>query len=72
VFWCFTVSMAVVWYRSLYACPAMTQEERDEMNRLCLLIQNEKDHQRFTDLIAQLNDLLDSKKRRLDDESHQP
>lgn len=44
----------------------MTPEEREEMNRLCLLIQDEKDHQKFSDLIAQLIELLGRKERRLE------
>jgi hypothetical protein len=32
----------------------MTPEEREEMNRLNILIQDEKDHQKFTQHIAQL------------------
>jgi hypothetical protein len=53
-------------YAQDFAVPtAMTPEERKEMNRLCLLIQDEKDHRKFTELIAQLNALLEKKEQRL-------
>jgi hypothetical protein len=45
----------------------MTPEERTEMNRLCQLIQAEKDHQKFTELIAKLTELLAQKERRFAD-----
>jgi hypothetical protein len=43
----------------------MTPEERVEMERLVRLIQDEKDHGKFIELIMQLNELLDRKERRL-------
>jgi len=43
----------------------MTAEERAEMERLVGLIQDEKDHRKFMQLIAQLNELLERKERRL-------
>jgi hypothetical protein len=43
----------------------MTPEERKEMERLVRLIQDEKDHGKFMQLIMQLNALLDGKERRL-------
>jgi hypothetical protein len=43
----------------------MTPDERKEMNRLCLLIQDEKDHTKFIELITKLNALLDRKEQRL-------
>ena len=45
----------------------MTPEEREEMNRLCGLIQEEKDHQRFANYIARLIELLGRKERRLEE-----
>jgi hypothetical protein len=52
----------------------MTPEEREEMNRLCRLIQDEKNHQKFASLIARLVEVLGRKERRLeeiDQNSHQ-
>lgn len=43
----------------------MTSEEREKMNRLCKLIQEEKDPERFTELIQELNELLEQKENRL-------
>jgi hypothetical protein len=43
----------------------MTPEENTEMERLCRLIQEEKDHKKFVDLIDQLNSLLTHKESRL-------
>ena len=43
----------------------MTAEERAEMQRLCRLIEEEKDHKKFSDLIDQLNSLLSHKESRL-------
>lgn len=45
----------------------MTPDERDEMNKLCKLIQDEKDHQKFSTYIARLIELLGRKQRRLED-----
>ena len=50
----------------------MTPEERLEMERLVRLIQDEKDHQKFTELISQLNKLLERKELRLTNNSHKP
>jgi hypothetical protein len=36
----------------------MTPEERERMNVLVLLIQKEKDHERFTKLVDELNKLI--------------
>lgn len=46
----------------------MTPDERDEMNRLCKLIQDEKDHQKFTALIAKLVEVIGRKERRLEEQ----
>jgi len=43
----------------------MTSEEREKMNQLCKLIQDEKDPDRFTELIQQLNKILEQKESRL-------
>jgi len=44
----------------------MTAEEREQMNRLCERIQVEQDHQQFTRLVTQLNELLSRKEHRLE------
>jgi hypothetical protein len=36
----------------------MTPEERERMNVLVLLIQKEKDHEKFTKLVEELNKLI--------------
>lgn len=43
----------------------MNPEEREEMNRLCALIQTEKDHQKFARLIAKLMEVVSRKEDRL-------
>lgn len=43
----------------------MTPEERDKMNALCLLIQNEKDPKKFNCLLAELDRLLTKKRERI-------
>jgi len=43
----------------------MTSEEREKMNRLCKLVQEEKDPGRFAELIQELNELLEQKESRL-------
>jgi beta-phosphoglucomutase-like phosphatase (HAD superfamily) len=43
----------------------MTPEERREMNRLCRLIQDEKDHSKFMEHLADLLALLQKKERRI-------
>jgi hypothetical protein len=42
----------------------MTPEEMKRMNELVLLIQAEKDHQRFGELVDELNALLDERELR--------
>ena len=44
---------------------AMKPEERERMYELCALIEREKDHHRFLELINELNDLLDRKEQSL-------
>ena len=48
----------------------MTPEEREEMNRLCLAIQNEDDHKKFSELLLQLNQILEKKERRFREEQN--
>lgn len=43
----------------------MTPDEREKMNALCRLIQDEKDPKKFTDLLEELDRLLDSKRERI-------
>lgn len=45
----------------------MKPEERERMYQLCALIEKEKDHTRFLQLINELNDLLDRKEQALTD-----
>jgi len=47
----------------------MTPEEREQMFALCSQIAIEKDPQIFSKLVEQLNDLLEGKERRLENES---
>ena len=47
----------------------MTPEERDRMHALCARIEVEKDHEEFTRLVQELNDLLESKENRLNPSS---
>jgi len=44
----------------------MTFEEQAELEALCQQIVTEKDHQKFTALVMQLNTLLSRKERRLE------
>jgi hypothetical protein len=46
----------------------MKPEDRERMYELCGLIENEKDHTRFLQLIRELNALLESKERRLEEQ----
>ena len=43
----------------------MTPDERERMAVLCERIAKEQDHQKFTDLVEDLNKLLDRKDQRL-------
>ena len=43
----------------------MTREEKEKMDQLCRLIQTEKDQKKFSELIVELNKLLDKKTERL-------
>jgi hypothetical protein len=51
--------------------PSMTPEEVECMKVLCQQIETEKDHKRFSQLIAELNELLERKNKRLDN-PHSP
>ena len=41
----------------------MPPEERERMNSLCKQIQDEKDHEKFNQLVRELNNLLHRKER---------
>jgi len=44
----------------------MTPEEKSELDVLCQRIQEEHDRDKFTELVTQLNDLLERKEKRLE------
>ena len=44
----------------------MTPDERERMMALCNQIAVEKNHDRFMELVQQLNDLLSRKERRME------
>jgi hypothetical protein len=46
----------------------MSPEERERMYELCAQIEKEKDHHKFLLLINELNELLERKEQRLDDQ----
>lgn len=46
----------------------MNPDERERMYYLCAMIEKERDHARFLQLIRELNDLLERNERRLEDE----
>jgi len=43
----------------------MTPQESERLNKLCALIETEKDTTKFTELVRELEDLLDRKEQRL-------
>jgi hypothetical protein len=45
----------------------MTPEEREEMNRLNRLIQDEKDHEKFSLYVSRLIELMGRKERRFEE-----
>ena len=49
----------------------MTPEEKSELDALCQRIQEEHDHDKFTELVTQLNDLLERKEKRLEESQHE-
>jgi len=44
----------------------MRPDEQEQMNLLCQKIIEEQDHEKFMDLVRQLNDLLEYKRRRVE------
>jgi hypothetical protein len=44
----------------------MTSDEMERMKALCQQIELEKDHAKFSQLLVDLNDLLEQKNQRLD------
>lgn len=46
----------------------MRPEDRERMYQLCGLIEKERDHARFLQLIRELNDLLENRQRKLEKE----
>ncbi len=47
----------------------MRPEERERLHELCALIEKEKDHRRFLQLIEELNQLLERKEQRLEEQT---
>ena len=47
----------------------MTPQERERMYQLCAMIDKEQDHDRFLQLIRELNQLLERKEHRLEDQT---
>lgn len=45
----------------------MKPDERERMYQLCALIEKEHNHQRFIELIQELNELLERKQERLEE-----
>jgi hypothetical protein len=43
----------------------MTPAERDRMNLLSMLIQCERDHQKYLEYVKQINELMSEKEKRL-------
>jgi len=50
----------------------MTPEEIERMNFLCKRIQEEQDQQKFSELVSELNTLLEAKERKLRPEQYEP
>jgi hypothetical protein len=46
---------------------SMRPDDKERMYQLCALIEQEKDHYRFLQLIEELNELLERQERRLED-----
>jgi hypothetical protein len=49
----------------------MTPDERERMQVLCERIAKEQDHERFVELVQELNNLLDHKEQRLEEPHNQ-
>ena len=50
----------------------MTPDERERMYEICALIEKERDHHRFLQLINELNNLLERKEQTLADKKTIP
>ena len=50
----------------------MKPDERERMYQLCALIEKEKDHHRFLQLIEELNELLGRQEERLEEKPPSP
>jgi hypothetical protein len=50
----------------------VTPDERERMHILCERIAKEQDQKKFSELVSQLNDLLDNKGQRLEPRSTKP
>jgi hypothetical protein len=44
----------------------MSPEERERMNDICTKLQVEQDHDKFTQLMTELNNILECKEHRLE------
>lgn len=55
-----------------YVGGRMTPDEQEEMNLLCQRIIEEQDHGKFMDLVRQLNQLLEHKRRRVERPAETP
>ena len=62
-----TRSQAETLGRSRVIPCTMRPEERERMYELCALIEKERDHHKFLQLINELNDLLERKEQTLTD-----
>jgi hypothetical protein len=49
----------------------MSPEERERVHKICAQVQVEQDRQRFTELITELNRILERKEQRLEERENQ-
>jgi hypothetical protein len=49
----------------------MNPDERERVNKICTQVQVEQDRQRFTELITELNRILERKEQRLEETEKQ-
>ena len=49
----------------------MSPEERERMHEICVKLQVEQDHKKFTELMSELNNLLERKEHRLEERDKQ-
>lgn len=49
----------------------MSPEERERMHEICAKLQVEQDHIKFTQLMSELNNLLECKEHRLEERDKQ-